>query len=131
MVKNGGYGTAKDAGKEKLIVRWKTCAKQEKEGGPLSETLEKMTKIISKSPQSDDEFSGLFIFEFDEEGRILNHIIEHVDSGSNMDRTAKFISVTDWLLGRAWGRSGNGHGTPGLAFARCKAERAPYRRNTG
>lgn len=130
MVKNGGYGTAKDARQEKLIVRWKTCAKAQKgEGGQLSETLEKITKIISKSPQSDDEFSGLFIFEFDEEGRILNHIIEHIDSGSNMDRTAKFISVTDWLLGRAWGRSSNGDGTPGLAFARCRTERAPHRRN--
>lgn len=52
----------------------------------------------------DKEFHGLFMFEFDEEGRVLTHVIEHAEEGSNWDRTTKVVSVTDWLLGRAWKR---------------------------
>ena len=59
--------------------------------------------------------------EFDEEGRILNHIIEHTEEGQHWDRTAKVISVTDWLLGRAWGR--REEVSPSLAFARCWREK--------
>ena len=45
----------------------------------------------------------MFIFEFDEEGRILTHTIENVEEGGNWDKMTRVISVTDWLLGKAWG----------------------------
>jgi hypothetical protein len=122
MVKNGGSSTGSERGNEKLIVRWKTCGKSENtEDRQDSEAMEKITKIASKASQSDEEFAGLFIFEFDEEGRILTHTIEHAEENGTWDRTAKVISVTDWLLGRAWGRRGE-EGVPSLAFA--KSERA-------
>lgn len=118
----GAMPTTKDALQEKLIVRWKTCGKAQ--DSQTSEALDKITKIVSKPNQSDDEFSGLFYFEFDEEGRILNHTIEHLDDSAHWDRTAKVISVTDWLLGRAWGRRSE-EGTPGLAFAKCENPKNP------
>lgn len=117
MVKNGGCSTASNVRNEKLIVRWQTCGKSDrKENGQVSDVVEKITSIVAGSKRPQQEFTGLFKFEFDDEGRILNHIIEHTEEGQHWDRTATMISVTDWLLGRAWGRS---EGNPSLAFVRC------------
>ncbi|KAF1997233.1 hypothetical protein P154DRAFT_537365 [Amniculicola lignicola CBS 123094] len=123
MTKNGGSTVAANMRHEKLIVRWKTCGK-EKQNGPASEVLEKIWKIIGISDGGD--FSGLFVFEFDEDGRIINHTIEHVEEGGNWDKPAKVISVTDWLLGRAWGRKSD-EGGPSLAFARTESEEGSQR----
>ncbi|KAL4952865.1 hypothetical protein BDW69DRAFT_166752 [Aspergillus filifer] len=49
----------------------------------------------------DDEFTGLFIFSFDEEGRVLTQTIEHAEDASGWERTAKFVTLTDWLFGKA------------------------------
>jgi hypothetical protein len=118
LIKNGGTSSGADKRHEKLIVRWKTCGKSGKrQDRQDSEAMEKITSIVSKPDQPDEEFTGLFIFEFDEEGRILTHTIEHAQENSNWDRTAKVISVTDWLLGRAWGRRDE-EGTPSLAFTK-------------
>ena len=122
MVKNGGSSPASRMRNERLIVRWQTCGKSEKkEHGPVSDVVEKITSIVAGSNRPHEEFTGLFKFEFDEEGRILNHIIEHTEEGQHWDKTAKMISVTDWLLGRAWGR--RDEGTPSLAFARCRRDK--------
>lgn len=51
----------------------------------------------------DDEFTGLFIFSFDEEGRVLTQTIEHAEDASGWERTAKFVTLTDWLIGKARG----------------------------
>jgi hypothetical protein len=111
---------------EKLIVRWQTCGKSDEQSGQASEAVEKMNNIVAGSTRPDEEFTGLFIFEFDEEGRIINHTIEHTEEGHHWDRTFNFISVTDWLLGRAWGRREE---TPSLAFIRCERDRkSRYRR---
>ncbi|KAF2667100.1 hypothetical protein BT63DRAFT_329293 [Microthyrium microscopicum] len=114
-------------GSEKLVVRWKTCVKTR---GDVTEQIKKMIAILgrgqSKAYAEQHEFHGLFIFEFDGEGRISSHTIEHVEERNNWE-TARVISVTDWLLGKAWGkkeevpelaicdsdnrdRDGNGHG---------------------
>ncbi|KAH7073928.1 hypothetical protein BKA63DRAFT_534265 [Paraphoma chrysanthemicola] len=117
MVKNGGPSTPAQLRNEKLIVKWETCGKSEKEHGQVSDVVEKITSIVAGSRRANAEFTGLFVFEFDEEGRIVNHTIEHTEEGQHWDRTAKVISVTDWLLGRAWGRREDG--SPSLAFAPC------------
>lgn len=52
---------------------------------------------------NEEQFTGLFIFSFDEEGRILTHTIEHTDEADGWDRTAKFVTLTDWLIGKARG----------------------------
>ncbi|KAF1844735.1 uncharacterized protein K460DRAFT_336410 [Cucurbitaria berberidis CBS 394.84] len=123
MVKNGGTSKPAQLRNEKLIVKWRTCGKsdEQKENGQASDAVEKITSIVGGSSQPHEQFAGLFIFEFDEEGRILNHIIEHTDEGRRWDQTAKVLSVTDWLLGRAWGR--REEGSPSLAFVRCGSEK--------
>ena len=120
MVKNGA-SSASNVRNEKLIVRWQTCKSEKKDNGQVSDVVEKITSIVAGSKRPHQEFTGLFKFEFDEEGRILNHIIEHTEEGQHWDRTAKVISVTDWLLGRAWGR--REEVSPSLAFARCWREK--------
>ncbi|KAH8907083.1 hypothetical protein BR93DRAFT_968632 [Coniochaeta sp. PMI_546] len=72
----------------------------------------------AQRPGEGREFTGLFIFEFDREGRILAHTIEHVEEGGQWERGvgAKVVGLTDWLLG---GFKGNGEGsnTPSPAFS--------------
>lgn len=127
MVKNGGASVPARMRHEKLIVRWKTCGKAEKrQNGQASEAVEKISKIVSGSDRPDEEFAGLFVFEFDEEGRIINHTIEHAEENRNWDKTTKVISVTDWLLGRAWGRRTE-EGAPSLAFVRSERSKGSRR----
>ncbi|KAF2640873.1 hypothetical protein P280DRAFT_469563 [Massarina eburnea CBS 473.64] len=116
MVKNGGTCSAADRRHERLVVKWETCGKSD---GPVSEAMEKITSIVrgSRQHEAHEEFSGLFLFEFDEEGRIVRHTIEHVEENGQCDKhTTRVVSVTDWLLGRAWGR--REEGSPSLAFAK-------------
>lgn len=119
MVQNGGNSTAADMRHEKLIVKWKTCgkSKSKQNGGQV----DKITEFLGRDIQSEEEFCGLFFFEFDSEGRILTHTIEHAEEGGSWDRTTRVISVTDWLLGRAWGKKLE-EGTPGLALAECERD---------
>lgn len=130
MVKNGGSCAPADSGHEKLIVKWETCGKSEKkEQGQVSEAVEKITSIVGGKRKPDEEFSGLFLFEFDEEGRIVKHTIEHVEENGQWDKTTKVISVTDWLLGRAWGR--REEGAPSLAFAKSTRTKEMQRGKDG
>lgn len=115
MVKNGCGSAAPDTQNERLIVKWETCT-SEKDHGPVSEAVEKITSIINRPHKKDDKFCGLFLFEFDEQGRVAKHTIEHVEENGQWDKTAKVISVTDWLLGRAWGW--REEHAPSLAYAR-------------
>jgi Mitochondrial protein up-regulated during meiosis len=127
MVKNGD---------EKLIVRWKTCGKKASNGNHANGAAhDKITEWLShlrpgsaedsgtSDPEKDKEFVGLFIFEFDDQGRIASHTIEHADIGENWEaKTSRMISVTDWLLGRAWGKKGE-EGGFALGYARLDQQR--------
>ena len=115
VIKNGPAShissTATPVGSERLIVRWKTSGKTKGKGmGALyrgigaSEQVDKITQWLGGDARDDEEFCGLFIFEFDEEGRILTHTIEHAEENGHWDRTSRFVSVTDWLLGRMNGK---------------------------
>lgn len=64
----------------------------------------------------EQQFSGLFIFSFDDEGRILTHTIEHADEADGEDRTAKFVTLTDWLIGKARGSLVDPSPNPGLCM---------------
>lgn len=122
MIRNGRSPESNpSSGKEKLVVKWKTCGK---------EAESKVSQILSRNQSEDDkEFVGLFIFEFDEEGRLVTHTIEHVEEGGNWERkTARVISVTDWLLGRAWGKKEEE--IPGLALGYIDADERDHRRGT-
>jgi hypothetical protein len=123
MIRNGSSpNSVSSSGNEKLVVRWKTCGK---------EAESKVAQILSRDRSEDEkeEFVGLFIFEFDEEGRLVTHTIEHVEEGGNWDRkTAKVISVTDWLLGRALGKKDED--VPGLALGYCDVDEQDHRRSS-
>lgn len=96
--------------REQLIVRWKTIGKTKNKGTGgfykgigARENVDKITEWLGGGSGEDDskEFTGLFLFEFDEEGRIWSHTIEHVQEGGNWEKGvgAKVVGLTDWLLG--------------------------------
>ncbi|RDL38493.1 uncharacterized protein BP5553_02833 [Venustampulla echinocandica] len=107
---------------EQLIVRWRTIGKTRGKGtGALykgigaKDNVDKITEWLGGGKGEDDskEFTGLFIFEFDEDGRILSHTIEHVQEGGNWEKGvgARVVGLTDWLLGGMK----NGRGNEGAA----------------
>ena len=125
LVKKGGACSPDNSRHEQLIVKWETCGKSKDKDQITSETVERITSIGGRSRDAHDEFCGLFLFEFDEQGRIVKHTIEHTEESGQWDRPAKVISVTDWLLGRAWRRE---EGSPSLAFVKSEKPR-PVRRD--
>lgn len=103
---------------EQLIVRWQTIGKTRGRGiGAFykgigaKDNVDKITEWLGGGKGEDDtkEFTGLFIFEFDEEGRIVSHTIEHVQEGGNWEKGvgAKVVGLTDWLLGGMKNREGS------------------------
>ncbi|CCD46367.1 hypothetical protein BofuT4_P119170.1 [Botrytis cinerea T4] len=112
--------------REQLIVRWKTIGKTKNKGTGgfykgigARENVDKITEWLGGGSGEDDskEFTGLFLFEFDEEGRIWSHTIEHVQEGGNWEKGvgAKVVGLTDWLLGGM--KNGRGdEGSPCPAF---------------
>jgi hypothetical protein len=121
MIRDTRMSSSPDAQCEKLIVRWKTCGKSKAEEN--SGIRGQSTSAFDQAKnQRQEDFVGLFIFEFDEEGRIMAHTIEHVQEGGNWEKTTRVISVTDWLLGRAWGKKDEE--TPGLALEFCPSHRS-------
>lgn len=114
VVKNGPTYTRiaqSHINNERLVVRWKTCGKTRGKGmGALyrgigaSEQVDKITEWLGGDARDDEEFCGKFVFEFDEEGRIITHTIEHAEDSGDLEKTSKVLSVTEWLLGRPWKR---------------------------
>jgi hypothetical protein len=131
MVKNGGSSTAAENREEKLIVKWKTCGKTRSRDGTggvyrngnisSRDPVDKIRDFISgvspdnPKPSPQEEFTGLFIFEFDAQGRIAKHTIEHTEEGGRWDHMTRVVSVTDWLLGNLSGKK-RGEGLPELAW---------------
>jgi hypothetical protein len=114
---------------EQLVVRWRTCGKTKGKGVGggykgigATEPVDKITEWLGGGKGEDDrkEFTGLFIFEFDEEGRIVSHTIEHVQEGGNWEKGvgAKVVGLTDWLLGGMKGRGEDGTPCPAYCHGR-------------
>lgn len=109
---------------EQLVVKWRTVGKSKDGGdsdgsssGPsLAEQGEqKLDDVLrgTQKPGTKKEFTGLFIFEFDKEGRVISHTIEQVDqSGGEWEKGvgAKVVHLTDWLLGEIKGRPASPQG---------------------
>ena len=106
---------------EKLIVRWKTSSRSSSDtetptssaalgtnftyrGIGSREQVNRFLEWLS-NPASigrrEEEFCGLFIFEFDEEGRVVSHTIEHAEENGGAKKASRVVNLTDWLLGRA------------------------------
>lgn len=129
-----------DCGEERLVVRWKTSHHNTpaNESSTTSSSDSNNPSNVSRSkagvnkslstllggdapiflPGKEGRFEGLFIFAFDEKGRIAGHTIEHADQADGWDRTAKFVSLTDWLFGKARGSLGEA-ASPALAAQGC------------
>ncbi|KAL9616096.1 MAG: hypothetical protein Q9160_008996 [Pyrenula sp. 1 TL-2023] len=133
----GDDGVLPGIGEEKLIVRWKTHGKEDRSTASsiaassstrsIGSTKNGINKSLSLllggdkpifNLSTDQEFNGLFVFSFDDEGRVANHTIEHTDEDRGMDRTSRVVTLADWLLGRVGrGRIKEEGGLlPGLAF---------------
>lgn len=88
---------------EQLVVRWcekRKCPK-EAAGEGAGAAIARSLRLSRGGVDPKAAFTGLFIFDFDGEGRILTHTIETAQEGGNWERGvgAKFVGLTDWLLG--------------------------------
>ncbi|MCJ1357325.1 MAG: hypothetical protein MMC33_007321 [Icmadophila ericetorum] len=122
IVKTGSSSISSSTPAEKLIVKWKTCGKTKGKGmGALyrgigaSEQVDKITEWLGGDARDDEEFCGLFIFEFDGEGRVAKHTIEHAEEGGSWDKASRVVTITDWLLGSLNGKRKEGE-PAGLAW---------------
>ena len=105
-------------------MKWKTCGKSKQvdptgglyrgDGISAKDPVDKIKDFIagmkqtsnapSRQARGDEEFCGIFVFEFDESGRIAKHVIEHTEEGGHYDKMTRVVSVTDWLLGQFNGK---------------------------
>ena len=101
-----------DAFGEQLVVRWRTVGKGKNWGLPFinngsqdaaaggnkgeGASGTKAPVGMAQAVGSSKEFTGLFIFDFDKEGRILSHTIEHVQEGGQWEKGvgAKVVVLT-------------------------------------
>lgn len=134
MVRSGSRCASFGTRDEKLIVKWKTCGKTKHRDGtggiyrgvglvgkdPMDKIKDFISGTQADNPNAtpraseNEEFCGIFVFEFDEQGKIVKHTIEHTDEGGRWDHMTRVVSVTDWLLGQFNAKDKN-H-IPGLAL---------------
>ncbi|KXJ96884.1 hypothetical protein Micbo1qcDRAFT_155573 [Microdochium bolleyi] len=91
---------------EQLVVRWRTSTNKSKSSGSSVAVEDGEHNYDghvrgTQNPGEKKAFTGLFIFEFDKDGKILSHTIEHADESGEWENGvgAKVVGLTDWLLG--------------------------------
>ncbi|KAI0131290.1 hypothetical protein F4814DRAFT_445429 [Daldinia grandis] len=130
MVSQPFYSSPKrsEAYGEQLVVKWRTADGKPKSPNPtITEEGEQRLDDTLRGTQAIGEkkaFTGLFIFEFDKDGRVISHTIEHVDEHGEWERGlgAKVVGLTDWLLGGIKGRP-DSDGAPALCRVMSKREK--------
>lgn len=100
----GGVGEGKGVrgGREGMQSSQQKQQQQTRQGEEESGSESKApVGMAQPAGSSDKEFTGLFIFDFDSEGKILNHTIEHMQESGQWEKGvgAKVVGLTDWLLG--------------------------------
>ena len=100
-----------NASGEQLIVRWRTSSKKKAEDSEAAADLDLVHKApvgMSEAIGSAEEFTGLFIFDFDREGLILRHTIEHVEQRGRWEKGlgTQVVHLTDRILGGMNGAEG-------------------------
>lgn len=105
---------------EEFVVRWRVpggVGRDEDSGeGKGKKGIADIFAILGegRGGNSDEGFSGMFIFAFDERGRILKHTIEHADRGREGEE-GRIISVAEWLMKKARGGIGGIGSVGGLS----------------
>ncbi|KAF4125892.1 hypothetical protein GMORB2_1138 [Geosmithia morbida] len=87
---------------EQLVVRWtEKCRARHSPRITTTSHLATVGGRLGGGVDPNEAFTGLFIFDFDREGRILSHTIETAQEGGDWEKGmgAKFVGLTDWLLG--------------------------------
>jgi hypothetical protein len=84
---------------EQLVVRW--CEKRKEPRSARDASIIARSLPFGRGVDPDKAFTGLFVFDFDAEGRILSHTIEQAQAGGDWEGGvgAKVVGLTDWLLG--------------------------------
>ncbi|KAI0884698.1 uncharacterized protein GGS22DRAFT_145950 [Annulohypoxylon maeteangense] len=116
MVSQPYYSSPKrpEAFGEQLVVKWRTAGSKSKDGTLTTKEdgEQKLDDILRGTLRLGEKktFTGLFIFEFDKDARVISHTIEHVDEHGDWEKGlgAKVVGLTDWLLGGIKGRSDGG-----------------------
>ncbi|ORY64420.1 uncharacterized protein BCR38DRAFT_485576 [Pseudomassariella vexata] len=110
------YYSPKRAGAypEQLVVKWRSASKT-KNASDMSLTEQGEQKLDdtlrgTQSGSTKKDFTGLFIFEFDKDGKVISHTIEHVDQNGELEKGvgSTVVQLTDWLLGGIKGREPEG-----------------------
>ncbi|KKF97302.1 hypothetical protein CFO_g427 [Ceratocystis platani] len=113
---------------EQLVVRWRTVPDGDGTNSGGEGMLSSVGRGKAAGPSTpsqtasgtrgDEDFTGLYIFQFDGEGRILSHTIELAQAGGRWEQGvgAKVVGLTDWLLGEIKGKPDSGSACP--AFER-------------
>lgn len=96
---------------ERLKIRWR-AGSGFRSGSTLAETHK---NHINKNGK-DKSFQGIFIFEFDDQGKVKRHVIENVEEDDS--HVGGVITVTEWLIRAAKGKKlgGDDAGGKGLAW---------------
>ena len=63
------------------MVRWRTIGKSTRWGLSFGGSGGADDGELRNADST--EFTGIFVFEFEQEGRIISHIIEHVQEGGD------------------------------------------------
>jgi hypothetical protein len=110
---------------EQLVVRW--CTRKKGKTGPSKDEGTgngSHSTAVRSEGEGRVEFTGLFIFQFNTDGKILSHTIEHAQESGSWERGvgAKVVGLTDWLLGGMKGPRGSDEPCP--AFHANKKEMA-------
>ncbi|GAB0136076.1 hypothetical protein EsDP_00004393 [Epichloe bromicola] len=84
---------------EQLVVRW--CEERRLNGNLAEQGGIARALWRGRGVDPNKAFTGLFIFDFDAQGRVLTHTIEQAQEGGDWEKGmgAKFVGLTDWLLG--------------------------------
>ena len=106
---------------EMMVVRWIT----EPSSLP-SEFLRGLASRVAGGEPEVHEFMGLFVFQFDSEGKILDHTIECAEHSRRWSKGvgSRVVRLTDQILG---GIRGENEGTPLPAPFRACFDREKHR----
>ncbi|KAK6361659.1 hypothetical protein TWF730_005376 [Orbilia blumenaviensis] len=120
-----GHGDTQSAASTSPSTPQDSKTTESKKEDPLSAVVNSLPRFTLTG-----DFDGMFIFEFDDKGRIKTHIIEDVeeDREEAVQQHSKVITLTEWLLKKAKKSLEDKSQMPGLAFERIWDDSRAHKR---